>query len=193
MCRRSSNKPMWLPVSGKSVREGKRGPMMAGPLERVSHAECRGTHGYGFGQHHDRRRTLPQTVPERRRHRRRGSLAHLRHGLGAAGAGAARRLPAHQAQRVRGHHGPVGLGQVHADEPDRLPGYALQGQVLAERPTGERTGRRPAGPHPQQGNRIRLPDLQPAGARHFAAQCRAAAHLQRHARRGAHRAGQGSR
>ena len=29
---------------------------------------------------------------------------------------------AHPAQRVRRHHGTVGLGQIDADEPDRLPG-----------------------------------------------------------------------
>ena len=34
------------------------------------------------------------------------------------------RGPDHPAQRVRRHHGPVGLGQVHPDEPDRLPRHA---------------------------------------------------------------------
>jgi hypothetical protein len=86
----------------------------------------------------------------------------------------------HQAQRVCGHHGPVRLRQVDAHEPDRLPGHAFQGQVLAQWPVGQRARRRPARPHPQQGNRLRLPDLQPAGPRHLAAQRRAAAHLQRH-------------
>ena len=66
---------------------------------------------------------------QRRRDRRRRPLAHLRHGLGTAGAGPARRLPAHQAQRVRGHHGPVRLRQVHPDEPHRLPRHAVQGHA----------------------------------------------------------------
>ena len=114
---------------------------------------------------------------QRRHDRRRGSVAHLRHGLGAAGAGPARHLPAHPAQRVRGHHGPLGLGQVHADEPHRLPGHALQGPLLAQRPVGQRAGRRPAGAHPQQGDRLRLSDLQPAGPGHRAAQRGAAADL----------------
>ena len=66
-------------------------------------------------------------------------------------------------------------------------------EVLAQRPAGQRARRRRAGAHPQQGNRLRLPDLQPAGPRHRAAQRRAAADLQRHARRRAHRARQGGR
>ena len=107
----------------------------------------------------------------------------LRHGLGAAGARAARREPAHPAQRIRRHHGTVGLRQIDADEPDRLPRHAQQGPLLAERPTGQRTGRRRTGAHPQQRNRLRLPDLQPAGPRHRAAQRRAAADLRRHPRR----------
>ena len=40
--------------------------------------------------------------------------------------------------------------------------YWLNGQLVSD------TGRRPVGAHPQQGDRIRLPDLQPAGQRHFA-------------------------
>ena len=56
-----------------------------------------------------------------------------------------------------------------------------KGQVLAQRTTGQRTGRRRTGPHSQQGNRIRLSDVQPAGPRHLAAQCGAAADLCRHA------------
>jgi putative ABC transport system ATP-binding protein len=30
-------------------------------------------------------------------------------------------------RRVRGDHGAVGLGQIHADEPDRVPGFAHLG------------------------------------------------------------------
>src|SRR5690606_6817392 len=37
------------------------------------------------------------------------------------------------AQRVRGGDGAVGLGQEHAHEPDRVPGHADGGGVLAER------------------------------------------------------------
>ena len=51
---------------------------------------------------------------------------------------------------------------------------------------GQRARRRRVGPHSQQGNRLRLPDLQPAGPRHFAAQRRTATDLCRHAGRGAH-------
>ena len=43
-----------------------------------------------------------------------------------------------QARRVRGHHGTVGLRQVDADEPDRLPGHADQGAVLHQRAAGQR-------------------------------------------------------
>ena len=59
----------------------------------------------------------------RRRHRHQQSLEDLRDGR-PAGARPARRQPAHPAQRVRRHHGAVGLRQVDADEPDRLPRLA---------------------------------------------------------------------
>jgi hypothetical protein len=36
--------------------------------------------------------------------------------------------------------GPFGFRQVHADEPDWLPGHAQQRQLLAERATGQRIG-----------------------------------------------------
>ena len=45
----------------------------------------------------------------------------------------------HSAQRVRRHHGTVRLRQIDADESDRLPRYAQQGQLLAQRPAGQRT------------------------------------------------------
>ena len=64
------------------------------------------------------------------------------------------------------------------------------GQYYLNGKPGQRDGRRRARPHPQQGNRLRLPDLQPAAARHRAAQCRAAADLRGHRRGGAPRAGQ---
>src|SRR5439155_58980 len=87
-----------------------------------------------------------------------------------------------QAQRVRRHHGAVGLGQVYLDEPRRLPRYADRRRVLAQRPEGERPLRQRSRPHPQQGDRVRLPDVQPAPPRGRAAQRRAAAHLRRQAR-----------
>ena len=60
-----------------------------------------------------------------------------------------------------------------------------QGHLPAERQTGQPDERQRAGAHPQRGNRLRLPDVQPAAARDGAAQCRAAAGLCR-------RAGEGS-
>ena len=67
------------------------------------------------------------------------------------------------------------------------------GRVLAQRPPGLRAGGRRAGPDPQQGDRLRLPDLQPAAAGHRAAQRRAAAGLRRHRRQGAAGAGHATR
>src|ERR1022692_2142578 len=55
----------------------------------------------------------------------------------------------HQAWRICGHHGPVRVGQVHADESDRLPGHAHQGPVLHQWPAGQRDDRRRAGAYPQ--------------------------------------------
>ena len=43
------------------------------------------------------------------------------------------------------------------------------GHVRAQRPAGRRARRRRARPHPQPRDRLRLPDLQPAAARHRAA------------------------
>ena len=122
--------------------------------------------------------------------RSRRSVEDLRHGLRAAGARPARRQSAHPAQRVCRHHGAVGIGQIDADEPDRLPRHAFARQVLAEQPAGQRTRRRRTGAHPQQRNRIRLPDLQPAGPRHRSAQRRTAADLCRHSDRRTHGARQ---
>ena len=53
------------------------------------------------------------------------------------------------------------------------------GRVLAQRPPGLGAGRRRAGPDPEQGDRVRVPDLQPAAPRHGAAQRGAAAGLRR--------------
>jgi putative ABC transport system ATP-binding protein len=85
--------------------------------------------------------------------------------------------------RVRGHHGPVGLGQIHADEPDRMPGHAHQGRVFHQRQPGRDMTDDELSAHPQQGDRLRLPDLQPAAARHGAAQRGTAADLRRAQRR----------
>ena len=53
--------------------------------------------------------------------------------------------------------------------------YYINGNLVSD------DDRRRAGAHPQQGNRLRFPDLQPAAARHLAAQRGAAADLCRHA------------
>ena len=79
--------------------------------------------------------------------------------------------------------GPSRLRQIHADEPDRLPRHADRGRLRAERHPGQPDGRQPTGGNPQQGDRLHLPDLQPAAALERAAQRRAAADLRRHARR----------
>ena len=68
--------------------------------------------------------------------------------------------------------------------------YAVEGPILAERPTGQRTGRRRTGADPEQGDRIRVPDVQSAGARYFTAQCGAAADLCGRSLGRAHRARQ---
>ena len=100
------------------------------------------------------------------------------------GARAARRLVRRGGQRIRRHHGTVGLGQVDDDEPDRLPRRADLGPLPARRRvdvSGPR--RRPAGRDPQPEDRLRLPDLQPAPARRRLPERRAAAGLRRHAPR----------
>ena len=53
----------------------------------------------------------------------RGPLADLRHGHRGDPCPAGRDASASPGERVRGHHGPVRLGQVHPHEPHRLPGY----------------------------------------------------------------------
>ena len=74
-----------------------------------------------------------------------------RHPHGGAGAGlrdrrrgrarAARRGPRGPPQRVRRRHGAVGVGQVHPDEPHRLPRHADRRRVLAQRPARLRPAR----------------------------------------------------
>jgi putative ABC transport system ATP-binding protein len=60
-------------------------------------------------------------------------------------ARAARRVAGHRRGRVRGHHGRVGLGQVHADEHPGLPGPAHQRHLPAGGRGGAGHGTRPAG------------------------------------------------
>ena len=65
-------------------------------------------------------------------HRHARHQARVRHGRRNR-ARAARRRRRHPAQRVRRDHGSVGLRQVDADEPHRLPRHAERRRVLAER------------------------------------------------------------
>ena len=83
------------------------------------------------------------------------------------------------AQRVRRDHGTVGLRQVDADEHHRLPRHAERRRVLAQRSAGVDDERRRAGARAEQGDRVRLPDVQPAAPRHGAAQRGAAAGVRR--------------
>ena len=75
---------------------------------------------------HDDRRTDGHAAARRaarRGHRDAQPAARVRHGRRDR-AGPARRGHHDPPQRVRGDHGAVGLGQVHPDEPDRLPRHA---------------------------------------------------------------------
>ena len=137
-----------------------------------------------LGDTAERMAMLPAGCPARRRHRHPESPARLRHGRRDR-ARPARRGRQHPAQRVRRHHGPVGLGQIHAHESDRLPRQPHRRRVLAQRAPGLRAGRRPARADPEQGDRVRVPDLQPAAPRDGAAQRRAAAGLRGHGVEGA--------
>ena len=84
-----------------------------------------------------------------------------------------------QTRRVRGHHGPVRLGQVHPDAHPRLPRRPHLGDVPSGRRGREHDVRGRAGPRPQPADRIRLPAVQPAGLAHRLAERRAAAGLRR--------------
>ena len=86
----------------------------------------------------------------------------LRHGR-REGARPQRRRPRHRARRVRGDHGLLGQRQVDADEPARLPRHAERRHLPPQRHGGRDAERHGAGGDPQQGDRLRLPDLQPAG------------------------------
>ena len=102
-------------------------------------------------------------------HRHPRPQARVRHGRRDR-ARAARRRPRDPPQRVRRDHGTVGLGQVDADEPRsaastrRTAGeYWLNGMLVST------MTRRRAGARAEQGDRVRLPDVQPAAARDGAA------------------------
>ena len=87
------------------------------------------------------------------------------------------RLHRDSARRVRGHHGAVRLGQVDLDEPHRVSRHAEQGHLPPERPGGQPDGRRRTGADPERGDRVRVPDVQPARPSDGAPQRRAAAGL----------------
>src|SRR5207244_1522053 len=80
------------------------------------------------------------------------------------------------------------LGEVDLDEPDRLPRHAHRRRILAQRSEGVGPLGRRAGPHPQQRDRVRVPDVQPAAAGQRAPQRRAAVDLRRAAGQRATRA-----
>ena len=79
----------------------------------------------------------------------------------APGAGAAGRRPHHRPRRVRRRHGPVGLRQVDAAQPDRRARRARRGRDRRRRRVARRHGRERAGHHAPPAHRHRLPVLQP--------------------------------
>ena len=83
--------------------------------------------------------------------------------------------------------GPSGSGKSTLDEPDWLPGHTDEGQLPPQRQAGRRDERQRAGPDPERGNRVRVPDVQSVAARVGAAQCGAAAGLCRGQRGGSAR------
>ena len=130
--------------------------IVTGSLQGAAHAEARRV-GEGRQFHTQGRRVvlqqlapyrvrgapMPMAVEEvgvaelspgsgrfRRGHPDRGSLEDLRDGHRAAARPAGREHRDPQG-RVRRHHGSFRLGQIHADEFDRLPGFADQGKLLA--------------------------------------------------------------
>src|SRR5439155_24750 len=85
-----------------------------------------------------------QLAAARHRHPHAQAHARLRHGR-RGGARAARRRDPDATQRVRGHHGPLGLREIDVDEPHRVPRHPHRGRILAQRATGERLVRRRIG------------------------------------------------
>ena len=75
--------------------------------------------------------------------------------------------------------GPSGSGKSTLMNLHRLPRHADLRHVRAQRHQRQRDGRQPAGRDPQPGDRLRLPDLQPAAALQRPAQRRTAADLRR--------------
>ena len=98
--------------------------------------------------------------------------------------GAARHRPRDRGGRVRRHHGPERLGQVHGDEHPRLPRHAHQRQLpLSTASQVEQLIAQPARAAAPPLPRLRVPGLQPAGAHLGAGERRAAADLPRRAAR----------
>ena len=88
-----------------------------------------------------------------------------------------------EARRVRGGDGLVGLGQVDADEHRRLPRPPDARRLSPRRARGlARWTARELARHPQPDARLRVPELQPAGAHQRARERRAAAGLRRRRR-----------
>ena len=86
--------------------------------------------------------------------------------------------------------GPSGSRQVDADEPHRLPRHADVRHLPPQRRGRSATlDDDELAAHPQPGDRLRLPDVQPAGAHVGARERRAAADLRRRAAPGARTAG----
>ena len=71
------------------------------------------------------------------------------------------RRPAVAARRVRGHHGPVRVRQVHPAAPAGRPGAADQRRDLAGRAPGGRPQPGPLGGAAPPPHRLRVPVLQP--------------------------------
>ncbi len=117
-------------------------------------------------------------VPARRhqnfRDRRRGG-----------GARVARCLARHLSRRVRGHHGPIGVGQDHLDESAWLPRYADRWRLHFCGPGRGESRPRRAGVAPAQRFRLRVPELQSDRHGNGDGERRNPSHLRRPVARGA--------
>ncbi len=103
----------------------------------------------------------------------------LRHGQ-RRGSGAPRRLLRGPGQRVRRHHGTLGIREVDDDEHHRLSRHPDLRRVHSRRRGRQRPVRGPARGDPQPEDRFRLPDLQPPAPLRRLPQRRAASDIQRH-------------